>query len=66
MQDTHFGGVAAVEPYYEGFAVSVSGTIDIRARISSTLVGAGWELLELRPLAMSLEEIFLTYYGEQS
>jgi ABC-2 type transport system ATP-binding protein len=32
---------------------------DIRARLSATIVGAGWQLLELRSLGMTLEEIFL-------
>jgi ABC-2 type transport system ATP-binding protein len=32
---------------------------DLRETIASTIVGSGWGLLELRPLDMSLEEIFL-------
>ena len=52
-------GVANVEPYSDGFVVTISGMIDVRARLSSSIIGAGWDLLELRPLAMSLEDIFL-------
>jgi hypothetical protein len=39
--------------------VEVRGGQDIRARLAGALVGGGCELLELRPLAMSLEDIFL-------
>ncbi len=56
---TGVAGVARVEPYSDGFAIGVNGAIDIRARLAAAVLGAGWELLELRPLAMSLEDIFL-------
>jgi ABC-2 type transport system ATP-binding protein len=52
-------GVSLVEPYVDGFAVTANGQIDIRARLASAVLSAGWELLELRPLAMSLEDIFI-------
>ena len=52
-------GVASVEPYNDGFVITVKGMIDIRARVAAALVGQGWNLLELRPLAISLEEIFI-------
>ncbi len=32
---------------------------DVRRDLAKTVVGGGWALLELRPLRMSLEEIFL-------
>ncbi len=32
---------------------------DVRREIARTVVGRGWGLLELRPMRMSLEEIFL-------
>ena len=37
---------------------SVRGT-DVRREIARTIVTRGWGLLELRPMRMSLEEIFL-------
>jgi ABC-2 type transport system ATP-binding protein len=37
---------------------SVRGT-DVRRDIARTVVTRGWGLLELRPMRMSLEEIFL-------
>jgi ABC-2 type transport system ATP-binding protein len=58
-------GVSRVEPYGDGFAVGVNGAIDIRSRLASAILGAGWELLELRPLAMSLEDIFLELTTQQ-
>jgi ABC-2 type transport system ATP-binding protein len=52
-------GVSLVELYVDGFAVTANGQIDIRARLAAAVLSAGWELLELRPLAMSLEDIFI-------
>ncbi len=53
-------GVSAVEPYNaDSYTITVQGKIDIRSRLAAAVVNAGWELLELRPLAMSLEDIFL-------
>jgi ABC-2 type transport system ATP-binding protein len=52
-------GVAGVVPHAEGFIVQISGAIDVRARLAAALVGAGGDLLELRPQAMSLEDIFI-------
>ncbi len=52
-------GVASAEPYNDGYVIAVNGLLDIRARLASAILGAGWDLLELRPLAMSLEDIFL-------
>ncbi len=51
--------VASAAPLNDGYVVSSSASADVRARLAETVVAAGWELLELRPLAMSLEEIFL-------
>ena len=52
-------GMSEISTYADGFAVESRGGVDIRARLSAAVVGAGFELLELRPIAMSLEEIFL-------
>jgi ABC-2 type transport system ATP-binding protein len=41
------------------YAISSEIGADLRETIAATVVGAGWGLLELRPLDMSLEEIFL-------
>ncbi|MGH9308250.1 MAG: hypothetical protein ACRD1U_02675, partial [Vicinamibacterales bacterium] len=51
----HRTGAAALQGYE---IESVRGT-DIRREIARTVVTRGWGLLELRPMRMSLEEIFL-------
>jgi ABC-2 type transport system ATP-binding protein len=42
-----------------GFEVRVSGDADVRGEISARVFNAGWTLLEMRPLATSLESVFL-------
>ncbi len=51
--------VATVEPYQDGYTITTNAGADVRARVAAAAIGAGWELIELRPLAMSLEDIFL-------
>jgi ABC-2 type transport system ATP-binding protein len=41
------------------FTVACAIGSDIREKLAETIVGSGWGLLELRPVGMSLEEIFL-------
>jgi ABC-2 type transport system ATP-binding protein len=43
----------------DGFEVESSRGTDIRRDIARAVVSSGWGLLELRPMRMSLEEIFL-------
>lgn len=52
-------GVASVEEVEAGYAVTSASAEDVRPAIAKTVVQAGQELLELRPLAMTLEDIFL-------
>lgn len=59
------GGVSSIIMQADGFTVEARGSQDIRARLSAAVVGAGWELLELRPLAMSLEDIFMEITAQQ-
>ena len=40
--------------------------LDIRRELARAVVGAGWGLLELRPMRMSLEEIFLSLTTEEA
>lgn len=54
--------VAKATPYAEGWSVEThpnTDSVTVRGAIAAAVVGAGWKLLELRPLAMSLEDIFL-------
>jgi ABC-2 type transport system ATP-binding protein len=56
-------GVASVEPNGEGFNVRIQAGKDIRAEVSDRVTGAGFQLLEMRPVAMTLEDIFLDLVG---
>ena len=38
---------------------------DVRRELAATIVGSGWGLLELRPMRMSLEDIFLSLTTEE-
>ena len=42
-----------------GFEVQSEPGRDVRRQLAAAIVNRGWGLLELRPLRMSLEEIFL-------
>ena len=51
--------VSTVEPFADGYILTASAGADVRARLAAAVIAAGWDLLELRPQAMSLEDIFL-------
>jgi len=36
-----------------------------RANVASVVVAQGWGLIEMRPVALSLEELFLHYVGPE-
>jgi ABC-2 type transport system ATP-binding protein len=59
-------GVASVEAYTDGCVVTTAGSSDVRPKLAATMVGAGWNLIELRPLAVSLEDIFIELTARQS
>ena len=42
-----------------GFEVESERGTDVRRELAKTVVNRGWGLLELRPMRMSLEEVFL-------
>ena len=48
------------------FEVNSETGFDVRRELASTIVRQGWGLLELRPLRMSLEEIFLHLTTEET
>ena len=48
------------------FEVNSETGRDVRRELAATVVGQGWGLLELRPLRMSLEEIFLHLTTEET
>jgi len=47
-----------------GYEVESERGRDIRRGLASAIVGGGWGLLELRPMRMSLEEVFLSLTTE--
>jgi ABC-2 type transport system ATP-binding protein len=49
-----------------GFEVESERGQDVRRELARALVNGGWGLLELRPLRMSLEEIFLSLTTEET
>jgi ABC-2 type transport system ATP-binding protein len=57
------GGASVIANAKDGGLVNVevnaSGTSDVREQLASTIVGAGWGLVKLKSVNLSLEEIFL-------
>jgi ABC-2 type transport system ATP-binding protein len=49
-----------------GYEVESEKGRDVRRDLAATIVGRGWGLLELRPMRMSLEEIFLQVTTEDA
>ncbi len=50
----------------EKFQVCYNAEVDIRAHIAKSIIEQGWDLLEMRPDEMRLEELFLTLTSESS
>jgi ABC-2 type transport system ATP-binding protein len=49
-----------------GYEVDSESGRDVRREIAAAIVGRGWGLLELRPMQMSLEQIFLQLTTEET
>jgi gliding motility-associated transport system ATP-binding protein len=49
-----------------GYEIESERGFDVRRDLARTVVGSGWGLLELRPMRMSLEEIFLSLTTEET
>ena len=49
-----------------GYEVESERGHDVRSDLARLVVGAGWGLLELRPMRMSLEEIFLSLTTDET
>ena len=49
-----------------GYEIDSERGRDIRRELARTVVASGWGLLELRPMRMSLEEIFLSLTTEEA
>lgn len=59
-------GVESVQPQGEGYTVRAKPNVDARGDIAQAVLNAGYPLLELRPVAMTLEDIFLDIVGRGS
>ena len=55
-----------VESESGGFEVESERGTDVRRELAKTVVSKGWGLLELRPMRMSLEEVFLQVTTDES
>lgn len=51
---------------FTGFEIEAEPNRDVRTDVARTVVNAGWGLLELRPMRLSLEEIFLQLTEDQT
>ncbi len=59
-------GVEDVQVQAEGFNLRVRDDKDKRGEIAQKVVQAGYQLLELRPVAVTLEDIFLDLVGKET
>jgi ABC-2 type transport system ATP-binding protein len=48
------------------FEVDTEKGVDVRRELAAAIVSSGWGLLELRPLRLSLEDIFLSLITDES
>ena len=58
-------GIADTRDTTPGFEVDSEKGADIRSAVANAVVRGGWDLLELRPMRMSLEDIFLSLTTEE-
>ena len=58
--------VADARGAVSGFEVDSEAGRDVRRELASAVVARGWGLLEMRPMRMSLEEIFLSLTTEEA
>src|SRR5574341_1845471 len=58
-------GVIEAHPAEKGVEITTKGDVDLRQEITSLIFSKSWELLELRSIDMSLEDIFLQLTNEE-
>lgn len=61
----HVQGVKSVEVMGNGYRLRAKRDHDIRPHIAQPVAEAGYKLIELRPVAMTLEEMFLDIVGRE-
>jgi ABC-2 type transport system ATP-binding protein len=59
-------GVQKIEQQGEGFVIQTRTNADLRGDIAQKVIQGGYRLLELRPVAMTLEDIFLDIVGRET
>jgi ABC-2 type transport system ATP-binding protein len=52
--------------HYVSYEIDSERGRDVRRDLARTIVNSGWGLLELRPMRMSLEDIFLSLTTDES
>ncbi len=57
-------GIETIQQQGEGYTLRFQPGVDARADIAEALLRAGCRLLEMRPVAMTLEDIFLDVIGK--
>jgi ABC-2 type transport system ATP-binding protein len=58
--------VADSHAQFVGYEIESEPNRDVRRDVARTVIDRGWGLLELRPMRMSLEEIFLQLTTEEA
>ena len=58
--------IADSKQHIVGYEVDSEAGRDVRRELAAAIVGRGWGLLEMRPMRMSLEEIFLHVTTEET
>ncbi len=58
-------GVEAITPQGDGYTIRVKAGKDVRGDVSQKVIEGGYRLLELRPVAMTLEDMFLDIVGKE-
>jgi ABC-2 type transport system ATP-binding protein len=58
-------GVEGITPQGEGYTIRVKAGKDVRGDVAQKVIEGGYRLLELRPVAMTLEEMFLDVVGKE-
>lgn len=59
-------GVSGAAISFDGVIATPASEVDPRPALARAVLDAGWDLLELRPVAASLEEIFLELTRQES
>jgi ABC-2 type transport system ATP-binding protein len=59
-------GIETVQPQGEGYTLRAKPGLDVRSNVSQWIVEAGYTILEFRPVAMTLEDIFLDILGREN